>query len=37
MPPTPRRLRRVLELGSYERFAEGYFFTAKAMAWFGDA
>jgi acetyl esterase len=26
-----------MDTGSYERFAEGYFLTAKAMAWFWDA
>ena len=30
--PTPR-----MDTGSYEQFAEGYFLTAKAMAWFWDA
>ena len=27
----------VMDTGSYEQFAEGYFLTAKAMAWFWDA
>jgi acetyl esterase len=27
----------VMETGSYEQFAEGYFLTAKAMQWFWDA
>src|SRR3954471_1005452 len=26
-----------MDTGSYEQFAEGYFLTAKMMAWFGDA
>jgi acetyl esterase len=26
-----------MDTGSYELFAEGYFLTAKAMAWFWDA
>ena len=26
-----------MDTGSYEQFAEGYFLTAKAMAWFWDA
>jgi acetyl esterase/lipase len=26
-----------METGSYEQFAEGYYLTAKAMAWFWDA
>jgi acetyl esterase/lipase len=26
-----------MDTGSYEQFAEGYFLTAKAMAWFSDA
>ena len=26
-----------MDTGSYEQFAEGYYLTAKAMAWFWDA
>jgi acetyl esterase len=26
-----------MDTGSYEQFAEGYFLTAKSMAWFWDA